>query len=264
MKNTILLFATAAALFACQEKEDTATTTTADDKPQEEITDPKLTEVWEPVPAKVNINNKGVPSDAIVLFDGTNLDQWENAYEPGKPANWIINEDGSMTVRDKSGNIATKQNFGSMQLHIEWSNPAEPRGNDQARGNSGVFFQKLYEVQVLDNYDNPTYVNGMVSSVYKQHIPLVNASNPSGEWQTYDIIFHEPKFNAAGEKIKSGTFTVLFNGVLVQDHVEIFGTSEYIGPPKNPAHGKGPLMLQDHQDNSGVKYRNIWVRELND
>lgn len=241
--------------------EETAVTTKKESK---EPTKPEETEVWEPVPLKVEVAENGIPSDAIVLFDGTDLSQWESANESGGTASWIINEDGSMTVKNGSGDIKTKESFGSVQLHIEWRNPETPRADGQNRGNSGVFLQELYEVQVLDNYDNKTYVNGQVASVYKQHIPLVNASKPSGEWQEYDIIFHEPEFDEKGNNVKSGTLTVLHNGVLVQDHVKIKGSTEYIGWPKNEAHGKAPLKLQDHNDNSGVSYRNIWIRELNE
>ena len=175
---------------------------------------------------------------------------------------WHLNADGSMTVKDKTGDIQTRQNFGDVQLHIEWRSPAEVQGEGQSRGNSGVFLNNLYEVQVLDNNDNTTYVNGQVASIYKQHIPMAMASVPTGEWNSYDIIYHAPLFNDKGEKIKSGTMTVLHNGVLVQDHAEIKGTTPYIGWPKNPSHGKGPIRLQDDGDNSRVSYRNIWVREL--
>ncbi|MFD0863364.1 DUF1080 domain-containing protein [Sungkyunkwania multivorans] len=230
---------------------------------KKEPTDPKETEVWEPEPKKISFDKNGIPSDAIVLFNGEDLDAWESAKNEGEPAKWIINEDGSMTVKDKSGDIKTKQDFGSVQLHIEWRNPADPRADGQNRGNSGIFLQDRYEVQVLDSYgDNRTYANGQAASVYKQYSPLVNANRPSGEWQVYDIIFHAPEFDSQGNKIKSGTLTVLHNGILVQDHVEILGTTEYIGWPKNVAHGKAPLKLQDHNDNSGVSYRNIWLREL--
>lgn len=232
------------------------------DAQEKDYTKPKTTEVHEPIPAKVTTGKmNSAPSDAIVLFDGTNLDNWVGARD-SLAAKWIINKDGSMTVKNGSGDIQTKQNFGDIQLHIEWRNPATPRAKGQNRANSGVFFQGRYEVQVLDNYDNITYANGQAGSVYKQHIPLVNASKPSGEWQTYDIIYHAPKFDQIGRKTKSATVTVLHNGVLIQDHVVIYGTTEYIGIPKNNPHGKGPLKLQDHNDNSGVSYRNIWVREL--
>lgn len=227
----------------------------------EEPTEPEETELYKPVPARVVVNENGIPSDAIVLFDGSSLDAWVSSRDSTE-AKWKLNSDGSMTVADKTGDIQTKQDFGSVQLHIEWSSPAEVQREGQNRGNSGVFLNNLYEVQVLDNNDNPTYVNGQVASIYKQHIPLVMASAPTGEWNSYDIIYHAPYFNSTGDKIKSGTLTVIHNGVLVQDHIEIKGTTPYIGWPKNPPHGKGPLKLQDHGDNSRVSYRNIWIREL--
>ncbi|MBO0342249.1 MAG: DUF1080 domain-containing protein [Bacteroidota bacterium] len=226
-----------------------------------EPTTPEETEFYKPVPPKVTPGENGAPpSDAIVLFDGTSLDKWISSRD-STAAKWILNEDGSMTVNDRTGDIQTKQNFGSVQLHIEWKSPAEVQRDGQNRGNSGVFLNNLYEVQVLDNNDNDTYVNGQVGSIYKQHVPLAMASVPTGEWNTYDIIYHAPEFEK-GQKVKSGTLTVIHNGVLIQDHVEIKGTTPYIGWPKNPPHGKGPLRLQDHGDNSRVSYRNIWVREL--
>ena len=228
----------------------------------EEPTEPEQTEFYEPVPPIVNpIGNNGAPSDAIVLFDGSDFDMWEMANDSSAVV-WHLNDDGSMTVKDKTGDIQTKQKFGDVQLHVEWRSPAEIQREGQNRGNSGIFLSGLYEVQVLDNNDNDTYVNGQVASIYKQHVPLAKASVPTGEWNTYDIIYHAPEFNSEGGKIKSGTITVIHNGVLVQDHVEIKGTTPYIGWPKNPAHGKRPLKLQDHGDNSRVSYRNIWVREL--
>lgn len=227
-----------------------------------EPTKPEETEFYEPkVPVVKPALNGKVPSDAIVLFDGSSLDGWIQSQD-STAAKWILNKDGSMTVADKTGNIQTKQNFGSIQLHMEWRSPADVQREGQNRGNSGVFLNGIYEVQILDNNDNATYVNGQVGSIYKQHTPLAMASVPSGEWNSYDIIYHAPEFDADGNKIRSGTMTVLHNGVLVQDHVEIKGTTPYIGWPKNDAHGKGPLMLQDHGDNSRVSFRNIWVREL--
>ena len=228
-----------------------------------EPTTPEETEIYKPVPPVVNPFDhiKKAPSDAIVLFSGDNLDNWISSRD-STAAKWIVNNDGSMTVNNKTGDIQTVQNFGSIQLHLEWKSPAEVQGKGQSRGNSGVFLNGLYEVQVLDNNDNDTYVNGQVGSIYKQHVPLAMASVPTGEWNTYDIVYHAPEFNDAGDKVKSGTVTVLHNGVLIQDNVEIKGTTPYIGWPKNPAHGKGPLRLQDHADNSRVSYRNIWVREL--
>jgi hypothetical protein len=228
----------------------------------EEPTEPEQTEFYEPVPPTVNPEgNNGAPGDAIILFDGSDFDKWEMVNDSSVVV-WHLNDDGSMTVKDKTGNIQTKKKFGDAQLHIEWKSPAEVQRDGQNRGNSGIFLSGLYEVQVLDNNDNDTYVNGQVGSIYKQHVPLAKASVPTGEWNTYDIIYRAPEFNSEGGKIKSGTITVIHNGVLVQDHVEIKGTTPYIGWPKNPSHGKGPLMLQDHGDNSRVSFRNIWIREL--
>ncbi|NKI26697.1 DUF1080 domain-containing protein [Arenibacter sp. 6A1] len=268
----IYIIACALVVFSCKEKDlkaagngkEMAEAVHADKEHKgEEPTTPEGTEVYKPVPPKVQPGAKinDAPSDAIVLFNGESLDQWVSAKD-GSTAPWHLNKDGSMTVKDKSGDIQTKQEFGSVQLHIEWKSPADIQGENQSRANSGVFLQGLYEIQVLDNNNNDTYVNGQVGSIYKQHVPLAMASVPSGEWNTYDIIYHAPEFNSEGEKIKSGTLTLLHNGILVQDHVEIKGTTPYIGWPKNPPHGKGPIKLQDHGDNSRVSYRNIWVREL--
>ena len=226
-----------------------------------EPTTPEETEFYVPVPPKVVPGTNGAaPSDAIVLFDGSNLDNWISTKD-STAAKWTLNKDGSMTVNNRTGDIQTKQNFGSMQLHIEWKSPAEVNGDGQHRANSGVFLSGMYEIQVLDNNNNDTYVNGQVGSIYKQHVPLAMASVPTGEWNTYDVIYHAPVFEK-GQKVKSGTITLIQNGVLIQDNVEIKGTTPYVGWPKNPVHGKGPLKLQDHGDNSRVSYRNIWVREL--
>jgi hypothetical protein len=227
-----------------------------------EPTKPEETEVYEPVPPIVSpYGNKGVPSDAIILFDGSSFDEWMMVNDSSE-VTWILNGDGSMSVKDKTGDIMSRKNFGDVQLHIEWSSPADVQREGQNRANSGIFLQGLYEVQVLDNNDNDTYVNGQVAAIYKQHVPLAMASVPSGEWNAYDIIYRAPEFNENGDKTKSATITVLHNGVLVQDHVEIKGTTPYIGWPKNPTHGKGPIRLQDHGDNSRVSFRNIWVRDL--
>ena len=228
---------------------------------EKEPTKPEETEIWEPKPPKVNLGENNVPSDAIVLFDGKNLDEWIVA-EDSTAAKWILNKDGSMTVNSGSGTLQTKRNFGSIQLHLEWKSPSEILGKGQSRANSGVFIQQRYEVQILDNNDNDTYVNGQVGAIYKQSIPAVNAAVPTGEWNSYDIIFHAPEFDASGEKIKSGTMTVLHNGVLIQDHFEIQGAVAYIGWPTNEPHGKAPIQLQDHNDGSKPSFRNIWVREL--
>lgn len=223
-----------------------------------QITDPKATEVWDPVPVKVDPgNSQKAPSDALVLFDGTNLDQWKS--KDGGTAEWQV-KDGIVTVTKGNGDIFTKKAFGDVQLHIEWRSPAEIVSEGQGRGNSGVFLQGRYEVQVLDSYESRTYSNGQAGAVYKQHIPLVNATRAPGKWQTYDIIFTAPVFNKDGIKVKSAYITVIHNGVLIQNHVEVKGSTEYIGLPKNIAHGKGSIHLQDH--GNPVSYRNIWVREL--
>ena len=224
-------------------------------------TKPEETELYTPIPPKVVIDANGVPDDAIVLFDGKHFDEWISAADSTE-VKWVLNTDRSMTVKDKTGDIQTRRNFENVQLHLEWRSPSKIQGKGQSRGNSGVFLQNRYEVQVLDNNDNKTYVNGQVGAIYKQSVPYAMASRPSGEWNTYDIIYHAPEFDDAGVKTKSATITVLHNGVLIQDHFEIQGTTEYIGWPKNEPHGKATIRLQDHRDNSRVSYRNIWVREL--
>jgi hypothetical protein len=220
---------------------------------------PEMTDIFKPVPRLVTPGTgTEPPSDAVVLFDGTNLDQWEK--EGGGPAGWEV-RDGIMTVVKGTGSIRTRQGFGDVQLHIEWRSPAEVAGEGQGRGNSGVYLQSLYELQVLDSYDNPTYVNGQAGAVYKQHIPLVNACRPPGKWQTYDIIFTAPRFKEDGSLFSPATLTVLQNGVLIQNHVTLLGPTENIGLPSYKMHElKLPLMLQDH--GNPVSYRNIWIREL--
>lgn len=224
-----------------------------------QITDPKATEVWDPVPRKVTPGKNGAaPSDAIVLFDGTNLNEWKSRKD-GSAAQWKI-ENGYMEVVKGTGDIMTNRKFGDVQLHIEWSAPTEIVGEGQGRGNSGVFLQEKYEVQVLDSYVSRTYSNGQAGSLYKQSIPLVNATVAPGEWNVYDIIFHAPEFNEDGIKVSDGYVTVIHNGIVVQNHQRLLGTTEYIGFPKNPAHGDGSIILQDHSN--PVRFRNIWVREL--
>lgn len=220
---------------------------------------PEVTEVQEPVPPVVTPGTcTAPPSDAIVLFDGTDLSKWERAN--GEPAPWEVKDD-AFTVVPRTGGIQTKQGFGDVQLHIEWRAPAEVKGEGQGRGNSGVFFMGSYEVQVLDSYDNHTYPNGQAASVYKQHIPLVNACRKPGEWQTYDIIFMAPRFNEQGRVTHPARVTVIHNGVLVQNNVELWGTTRYIGLPTYTKHeDKLPLGLQDHGDL--VSFRNIWIRDL--
>jgi hypothetical protein len=220
---------------------------------------PEVTEVHEPVPPVVTPGTgTAPPSDAIVLFNGTDLSQWEKGN--GDPAPWKV-DDNAMTVVPGTGGIQTKQGFGDVQLHIEWRSPEIVKGDGQGRGNSGVFFMGRYEIQVLDSYENHTYPNGQAASVYKQHIPLVNASRKPGEWQTYDIIFTAPRFNEQGRVSHPARVTVIHNGVLVQNNVEIWGTTEYIGLPTYTRHDdRLPLGLQDHGDL--VSFRNIWIREL--
>lgn len=262
MKKIIFLLALMLFIISCNNdiKKETTDTILIDEINEQEPTKPEQTEIWEPKPPIViPSKNNAAPSDAIVLFDGNNLDEWISAKD-STAAKWNINEDGSMTVNRGSGDIQTKTAFGSVQLHIEWKSPSEIRGDGQNRANSGVFLQNRYEIQVLDNNNNDTYVNGQVGSLYKQSIPLAKASAPTGEWNTYDIIYHTPEFNTDGTKTKSATITVIHNGILVQDHVTIKGTTEYIGWPKNNAHGDAPIALQDHD--SEVSYRNIWIRKL--
>ena len=221
---------------------------------------PEATEVWEPEPAVVTPGTDGAPpSDAIVLFDGSDLSQWRAA---DGEARWQV-DDGVMTVVPGTEDIRTRRPFGSVQLHVEWRTPAQVEGEGQGRGNSGVFLMGLYEVQVLDSHQNRTYSNGQAGSIYKQHIPLVNASRKPGEWQAYDIVFLAPQFGRGGGVERPATMTVLHNGVLVQNHVTLAGPTLYIGEPSYETHAaRLPLTLQEH-DNP-VSYRNIWIRELED
>jgi hypothetical protein len=200
------------------------------------------------------------PSSAIVLYGGKDLSGWESAQ--GGPARWKIGN-GFFEVAPGTGNIRTKQAFGDCQLHVEWATPNPPHGEDQERGNSGVFLMSLYEIQVLDSYQNKTYADGQAAAVYGQYPPLVNASLPSGEWQTYDIIWHGPRFDSSGKLLAPATVTLLHNGILVQDHVTLTGPTEHMmRPPYKPHSEKMPLMLQDHHN--PVRFRNIWVRELHE
>jgi hypothetical protein len=198
------------------------------------------------------------PADAVVLFDGKDLSHW--TQKDGSPAKWKV-ADGYFEVAPKTKDIITKQPFGDMQLHVEFREPAPPVGEDQDRGNSGVIIMGLYEIQVLDSYRSKTYPDGQAGAVYGQYPPLVNVSRPPGQWQTYDIIFHAPRFDSSGKLLRPAHVTVLQNGVLVQDNAEIHGPTASLEPYK--AHtAKLPLELQDH--NHPVRYRNIWVRELSD
>jgi Domain of Unknown Function (DUF1080) len=198
------------------------------------------------------------PSDAVVLFDGKDLFQW--ATEDGQPAKWKV-ADGYIEVVPHSGGIRTRLAFGDCQLHIEFAEPSPPVGEDQGRGNSGVFLMGLYEIQVLDSYHSKTYADGQASAVYAQFPPQVNASRAPGQWQTYDIIFHGPRFGKDGKVVRPARVTVLHNGVLVQDNVELSGpTGHHARPPYKPTPDKLPVSLQDHGD--PVRFRNIWIREL--
>jgi len=221
--------------------------------------DPKLTEVWEPVPEKITpgVTNAAPPSDAIILFDGKDLNEWTNGQ--GQAAEWIV-EDGAVTVKPRTGVIKTKQKFGDFQLHIEWRSPTEIVGEGQGRGNSGIFMMEKYELQVLDSYESKTYPNGQAGSLYKQSMPLVNACKAPGEWQTYDVIFMAPVFTEKGALKSPARITVLHNGVLIQNNYELKGPTEYNRIPMYQPHGKGSLVLQDH--GNPVSFRNIWVREL--
>ena len=247
-----------------------------------QITDPKATEVWEPVPAKVTPGNWGsAPSDAIILFDGKDLSAWQkpqfihergtvkdmkamvaeldNNYEH-PAADWTV-KDGQFIVKPGTGAIETKEKFGDFQLHIEWLSPADPGKEGQLYSNSGIFMMSLYEIQVLNSYENKTYSNGQAGSIYKQHIPLVNATRPPGEWQAYDIVFTAPRFNEDGSLKSPARVTALHNGVLIQNNVELQGPTAYIDYSSYFKHPeKMPLRLQDHGDL--VRYRNIWIRHL--
>jgi hypothetical protein len=221
--------------------------------------DPVATEVWEPVPPVVTPGDNGnAPSDAIILFDGKDLSQWLS--KDGKEAKWKV-ENGVMTIAPGAGPIATKKGFGDCQLHIEFREPEKVVGEGQGRGNSGIFMQGRYEVQVLDCYNNVTYSNGQTGSIYKQAVPLVNACRKPGEWQSYDIIYSAPRFSENGRVAIPAYITILHNGVLIQNHFEIRGNTEFIGMAKYKAHGaKESIELQDH--GNPVSYRNIWIREL--
>lgn len=237
----------------------------------QQISDPEATEVWEPEPEIVTpgvAGNTAPPADAIVLFDGTSLDQWVSADKPNVPAQWTVS-DGAITVKKGTGNIQTRRSFTDYQLHLEWRIPDNITGQGQARGNSGLFLASTgpgdegYEIQILDSYHNRTYSNGQAGAVYKQHAPLVNANRKPGQWQTYDVVWTAPRFNNDGSLKHPARATVFLNGVLVQNDVELQGATVYVGKPHYKAHGPSPIKLQDHGDPSEpISFRNIWVREL--
>ena len=230
---------------------------------------PADTEQWTPVPRVVTpgATDREPPSDAIRLFDGRGLDEWVNTKDK-TPASWVVS-DGMITVNKATGNIETKRSFRSYQLHLEWRVPSNITGTDQGRGNSGVFLASTgpgdggYELQILDSYQNTTYVNGQAASIYKQSAPLVNASRKPGEWQAYDVIWTAPTFGAGGALATPARVTVLHNGVLVQSNYTLTGETRYIGAPTYAAYDAAPIKLQAHGDKSEpISFRNIWVRGL--
>jgi membrane-bound lytic murein transglycosylase len=212
-----------------------------------------------PATASTQETQGAAPSDALVLFDGKDLSKWVD--KDGKPAGWKV-ENGYMEVVAKSGNISTRESFGDCQLHIEFSEPTPAEGESQERGNSGVFLMSTYEIQVLDSYGNKTYADGQAGAIYGQYPPLVNASRPPGQWQTYDVVFHAPRF-ANGNLKTPARITILHNGVLVQDNVALTGPTAH---GERPAYKAGPekmpVQLQDH--GHPVRYRNVWIRELHE
>jgi len=222
--------------------------------------DPKLSEYYEPAAPVVTPGKTAsdAPSDAIILFDGKDASKWKS--KSGDAAGWTVG-DGALTVKAGSGEIISKDAFGDCQLHIEWRTPSVVKGDGQGRGNSGIFLMGKYELQVLDNYNNKTYVNGQAGSIYKELPPLVNACRPPGEWQVYDVIFTAPTFNENGSPKTQARITVIHNGVLVQNNQSIWGATQYIGIPNYEKHAaKESIHLQDH--GNPVSFRNIWVRNL--
>lgn len=240
-------------------------TANAQEKPK-----PADTEFYTPVPAVVSpgATNSSAPSDAIILFDGKNLNEWVSVKD-NSPAKWIVNN-GAFTVDKTTGNIETKRKFTNYQLHLEWQIPSNITGEGQARGNSGLFLASTgggdlgYELQILDSYNNKTYTNGQAGSIYKQTTPMVNANRKPGEWQSYDVIWTAPIFNEDGSLKSAAKVTVLFNGVLIQNNFELAGPTQYIGKAAySKPHGACPIKLQSHGDKSEpISFRNIWIREL--
>jgi hypothetical protein len=233
--------------------------------------DAKATEQWEPIPAVVSPGaaDGAPPSDAIVLFDGRNLEQWVST-EDHSPARWKI-AGGVITVEKSAGNIETRQSFRSYQLHLEWRIPANVTGEGQARGNSGVFLASTgpgdvgYEIQILDSFRNKTYVNGQAASVYKQFPPLVNAAREPGVWQSYDIVWTAPTFAPDGKLVSPAYVTLFHNGVLVQNHVRLSGETRFEGTLGYRPYHEAPIKLQAHDDPSPpISFRNIWVRKLDE
>lgn len=227
---------------------------------------PEKTEVWTPQPARVLPgDNRHPPSDAVVLFNGKDLGEWRTAADAARPATWPVAE-GAFTVGRGSGGIQTARLFTDYQLHLEWRIPRDIGGSGQSRGNSGLFLASTgagdegYELQILACDGNLTYANGQAGSVYKQHIPLVNACAANGEWQSYDVVWTAPRFHADGTLAAPAHLTVLHNGILIQHHVALRGQTLYAGTPFYRTHGPAPIKLQDHGD--PVSFRNIWIRPL--
>lgn len=225
----------------------------------------EMTEYWNPEPPVITPGKAPealipAPSDAIVLFDGKDLSKWENAK--GDAAGWIVH-DGVFTVKKGTGDIRTRQKFNNFQLHLEWCTPIGIEGESQMRGNSGVFLQGMYEIQILDCYKNRTYVNGQTGSIYKQTPPLANAMRKPGEWNVYDIIYTAPTFKKDETYRTPPRVTILQNGILLQNNTIVLGNTPYVGFPEVITHGDGPIGLQDHGDASApISFRNIWIREL--
>ncbi|SDL71952.1 3-keto-disaccharide hydrolase [Kriegella aquimaris] len=224
---------------------------------------PEMTEIWEPEIEVITPAKKlgDAPSDAIILFDGSNLDQWTSQKDSSKAAPWKIVDNDHLEVVPGTGGISTKMKFGDCQLHIEFSAPDEVKGHSQGRGNSGVFLQNRYELQILDSYNNRTYRNGQAASIYKDHAPLVNAMRGPLDWNSYDVIYTAPRFKADGRLDAPARITVLHNGVLVQNNVSINGNTYYVGLHTYPsAHGEDVISLQDHGNKT--QFKNIWIRNL--
>jgi hypothetical protein len=229
---------------------------------------PEMTEYYSPEVPLVTAGKPAAnafmtaPSDAIILFDGKDLSKWKG--RDGGPAKWDV-KDGAFTVKKRTGDISTTMDFNDFQLHIEWLVPASITGAGQKRGNSGIFLQGIYEIQVLDNYnnENKTYVNGQAGSIYKQTPPLKNVVNAPGQWNSYDIIYTAPRFKEDSTLFSPAYVTLVHNGVVIQNHTQLKGNTPYIGLPSYKMHGRGPIKLQDHGDPSEpISYRNIWIREL--
>jgi hypothetical protein len=237
----------------------------AQDYPEPERMRPGMSEFWLPQPEVItpgDIQAQSAPSDALILFDGKDLSAWESVRDQSA-AGWTVNGDGTFTVNKKAGDIRTRESFENFQLHIEWRIPEGISGESQGRGNSGIHLQGKYELQILDSYQNATYANGQAGSIYKQSRPLVNVMRRPGEWNVYDVIYSAPVFKDDGTYRIPPYVTVIHNGVLVQNHFAILGTTEYIGFPKVVKHGAGPIVLQSHGDPSEpISFRNIWIRKL--